>query len=358
MKHALKNCFGFSLSVLLILLCAFPAFAAEKDSEKTVTRANAAVAVWELAGKPDSQEIGFTDVAADKSYYKAVQWAVDKGLLDGGGTAYIRPEEDITGEEWTVMLYRYAKLKQLDVSVGEDTNILSYEDVSDISDGNFDAYQWACGAGIISSEKTVLEPKGKLTEQKFYAELAAFRSEYCGGKATDLSGGTWTKKQTTSGKEYWSYQTAAGIYPTAGWHKISGKWYWFDILNPTDEIRGRAEENRITPDGYYVDASCAWADTKARGTMQELAGTWKCSYELGSGTTDCTLTIGTDGKFTLSGYYMDRTVSGEVKWYTDSVFSLSDTEDGETRNILCSLKNGKISIYWYYAEYVEMQKSA
>ena len=47
------------------------------------------------------------------------------------------------------MLYRYAQYKGYDVSEGENTNILSYSDVSSVSEYAMEAMQWACGAGII-----------------------------------------------------------------------------------------------------------------------------------------------------------------------------------------------------------------
>ena len=48
------------------------------------------------------------------------------------------------------MLYRYAQYKKLDVSVGEDTNILSYGDVFSVSEYAIPAMQWAVGSGIVT----------------------------------------------------------------------------------------------------------------------------------------------------------------------------------------------------------------
>ena len=47
------------------------------------------------------------------------------------------------------ILYDFVQWLQMDVSVGEDTNILSYEDAFEIPEGAFEAFQWACGAGVI-----------------------------------------------------------------------------------------------------------------------------------------------------------------------------------------------------------------
>lgn len=62
------------------------------------------------------------------------------------------------------MLYRYAKYRGLDVSVGEDTNILSYEDYSEISDYAVSAMQYAAGSGLmVGKTQSTLNPKDTAT---------------------------------------------------------------------------------------------------------------------------------------------------------------------------------------------------
>lgn len=47
------------------------------------------------------------------------------------------------------------------ISVGENTNILSYNDAFEISEYAIPAMQWACGAGIISgNDDGTLNPAG------------------------------------------------------------------------------------------------------------------------------------------------------------------------------------------------------
>ena len=61
------------------------------------------------------------------------------------------------------VLWRYAKYKGYDVSVGENTNILSYNDVFDVSEYAIPAMQWACGTGIIIGNNGYLMPKDATT---------------------------------------------------------------------------------------------------------------------------------------------------------------------------------------------------
>ena len=61
-------------------------------------------------------------------------------------------------------------LKGVDVSVGEDTNILSYDDAFDIAEWAMPAMQWACGAGVITGRtESTLAPQGEASR----AEIAA-----------------------------------------------------------------------------------------------------------------------------------------------------------------------------------------
>ena len=73
----------------------------------------------------------------------------------------------MTREQLAAILWRYAQYKGYDVSVGEETNILSYADAFDISEYAIPAVQWACGAGIIGgNDDGTLNPQG--TAQKVH----------------------------------------------------------------------------------------------------------------------------------------------------------------------------------------------
>ena len=55
-----------------------------------------------------------------------------------------------------------SKSEGYDVSIGGDTNILSYTDVADLSEYAIPAMQWAVGAGIINGtgDGSILTPQG------------------------------------------------------------------------------------------------------------------------------------------------------------------------------------------------------
>ena len=75
------------------------------------------------------------------------------------------------------MLYRYAKFKGIDVSVGEDTNILSYSDFDMISEYAIAPIQWAIGSGLIKGRsETTLNPKDNANRAEIAAILHRFLS--------------------------------------------------------------------------------------------------------------------------------------------------------------------------------------
>ena len=114
------------------------------------TRAMIATILYRLEGKPAvSSADPFDDVAEGVWYTDAIAWAAANGIVNGYGDGKFGPNDDITREQLATMLWRYAKYKGYDVSVGEDTNIISYEDFDQIGKWAVPAMQWAVGAGII-----------------------------------------------------------------------------------------------------------------------------------------------------------------------------------------------------------------
>ena len=62
------------------------------------------------------------------------------------------------------------------MSVGEDTNILSYTDAFDVAEYAVPALQWACGAGILNGTADGrLNPQGTATR----AQAAVMLQRFC-----------------------------------------------------------------------------------------------------------------------------------------------------------------------------------
>jgi hypothetical protein len=140
-----------------------------------MTRAMLVTILYRLSGDTGSYTNTFSDVPAGIWYEKAVAWAAANNIAAGVGGNHFAPDTGVTREQLAVMLYHYAKYKGYDVSVGEDTNILSYKDALTISDYAYPALQWACGAGIMNGDISgSLNPQGSATRAEVAAMLERF----------------------------------------------------------------------------------------------------------------------------------------------------------------------------------------
>ncbi len=140
------------------------------------TRGMVVTVLYRLENEPSTAAASFTDVASGAYYANAVAWANANGIVSGYGNGKFGPNDKVTREQLAAILYRYAQYKKYDVSVGEDTNIMDFDDVRQISSYAVPAIQWACGAGVMSGKSTyTLDPKGDATR----AEVAAMLMRFC-----------------------------------------------------------------------------------------------------------------------------------------------------------------------------------
>ena len=142
----------------------------------TTSRSMIVTILYRLEGEPVvDYAMDFTDVAGDAYYAEAVRWAASEGIVGGYGGGLFGSDDAVTREQLAVILYRYAAYKGYDVSIGEDTNILSYADFADLSEYAISAMQWACGAGIITGvTDATLVPQGTATRAQCAAMLMRF----------------------------------------------------------------------------------------------------------------------------------------------------------------------------------------
>lgn len=143
--------------------------------ELNLSRSQIVTILYRLEGEPTvSGASGFSDVADGTWYTDAVTWAAASGIVNGYDGVF-GPGDDITRQDMAAILYRYAQYKGYDVSVGEDTNILSYPDAESVSDYAFSALQWACGSGIIQGTDTgALAPIDSTSRAVFATILMRF----------------------------------------------------------------------------------------------------------------------------------------------------------------------------------------
>ena len=154
------------------------------DSEfapnESMSRAMAITVLWRAAGSPVvNYALSFSDVTPGSWYADAAAWAASEGIVGGYPDGRLGVGDSVTREQLALMLYRFALKTGMDVSAGENTNILSYDDAVSVSAYAVPAMQWACGSGVINGSASpgggaVLDPQGSATRAQLATMLLRF----------------------------------------------------------------------------------------------------------------------------------------------------------------------------------------
>lgn len=149
----------------------------------SVTRAQLAAILWRLEGNPTPvSAAGFSDIADGAWYAVAVRWAAGCGVVKGYDNGCFGPNDAVTREQMVTILYRYAQHKGYDVSAGNDTNILSFDDAFAVSEYAIPAMQWACGSGLVTGARRdggmALAPRDTTTRAQTATLLMRFQSAF------------------------------------------------------------------------------------------------------------------------------------------------------------------------------------
>lgn len=129
-----------------------------------LTRAMFATVLYRAEDQPQAADQGmFRDVEQNSWYAEGVQWAAENEIVSGYGNGAFGPDRTITREQIAVMLYRYAKLKKMDLS-SDAALIGAFPDYAEVSDWSEEAMNWAVSKGILKGTPDGrLNPRGNAT---------------------------------------------------------------------------------------------------------------------------------------------------------------------------------------------------
>ena len=152
------------------------------EPETNLTRAQLVTMLYRLVGEPEVEGLTepFTDVPDGLWYTDAVIFAYNTGIVKGVTETTFEPDAKITREQLVTILYRLAQAAGVDVSIGEETNILSYPDAEKVSPYAVEAIQWAVGAGILNGityegdKEIYLAPQGLATRAQAAKLIVTF----------------------------------------------------------------------------------------------------------------------------------------------------------------------------------------
>jgi hypothetical protein len=147
-----------------------------KAGDRAVTRAEAIAALWNIEKSPVANfAMSFKDIDAEAQYTEAIRWAAAVKIVNGYSESSFAPNDILTREQLATILWRYAKYKNTDISVGENTNILSYDDASDVSEYAIPAFRWSCGSGVLSGNTaSTLAPKNAVSASQLEETLLRY----------------------------------------------------------------------------------------------------------------------------------------------------------------------------------------
>lgn len=139
----------------------------------TTTRGMIVAILYRLEGSPDAGTSKFSDVNPSAYYASAVAWASENGVVNGYGDNTFKPNNPITREQMAAFLFRYATLKEQDVSPRADLS--PFTDASQIAPYAVEAIQWANAQGLVNgTSATTLAPKGNATRAQVAVILSRF----------------------------------------------------------------------------------------------------------------------------------------------------------------------------------------
>lgn len=144
-----------------------------------LTRSQFAAILYRIEGEPDvTYSEKFSDVPDNMWYTKGILWAADSGIVSGyEDNSLFGVNDDITREQMAVMMYRYAKYKDFDVSTG--SSLEEFDDSDQVSGYAKAAIGWAVESGIISGkEGGILDPRGNATRGECAAIIMRFMEKY------------------------------------------------------------------------------------------------------------------------------------------------------------------------------------
>lgn len=130
------------------------------------TRAQAVTFLWRAMGSPEPSDAvnPFADVAGGAYFYKAVLWAVKKGVAEGATATTFEPDGAVTRAEAAVLLWRAAGSPEAPAA----------NPFSDVPGNAYfaDAVRWAAAGGVTGgTSPTAFSPAAPCTRAQFVTFL-------------------------------------------------------------------------------------------------------------------------------------------------------------------------------------------
>lgn len=146
------------------------------DPEGHMSRAMLVTVLYRLAGTPAATtQAPFTDVPAGEWYSDAVNWAYASGVVKGVSETSFALHQNVTREQLTTMLYRYASANDYDTSA--QAGLSAFVDAGRVAEYAQTAVRWAVAVGIVNGDGHYhLLPDGSATRAQCAKMMTVFLS--------------------------------------------------------------------------------------------------------------------------------------------------------------------------------------
>ena len=148
------------------------------NPQGTMTRGMLVTVLWRFSGEPQDGVPVFSDVAEDKYYAKAVNWAAKNGIVSGVGNNRFNPEGFVTRQQMVTILHNLDKMLNGNDTTGIQVDFSDFEDENFVSEYAVEAMKWAVSKGVISGSqkdgKLFLNPQSNSTR----AQVASILMRY------------------------------------------------------------------------------------------------------------------------------------------------------------------------------------
>lgn len=145
------------------------------DGYSTITRGQVVTILYRLSDSPSASTYsGFNDVPSNQYYAAPITWAYSNGIVGGYGNGQFGPNDPITREQLAKILRDYSTYRGLNIT--KTTSLAGYSDAGSVHDWAQAGMQWAVGNGIVTgTTTTTLTPGGNA--QRYHAATMLMR--YC-----------------------------------------------------------------------------------------------------------------------------------------------------------------------------------
>lgn len=146
------------------------------EPNRQLTRAEFVTMLYRMADKPAANTAaGFTDVPQNAWYRDALNWAAEKGYVNGTGENSFNPDGKITRQEVVTILFRYSGSQSGAETMFTATYDSQFTDSGAIAPWAKTAMYWAIYNGVVNgTSPTTVSPTATATR----AEVAAIFVRY------------------------------------------------------------------------------------------------------------------------------------------------------------------------------------